>query len=286
MKALAVSLLFRAAGALVAVFGASVAGAAESGCPAIQGTLSQGGLIWMQLPPGSAATLDGVALDVLPNGMTLAGFGRDAKPSAQLEVTGPAPCSRTLAIAKREYNIQRVDGVPSRTVTPPQAQLDRIRREAVKVAAARAPNLERPELLERVLGQFTWPLLGRISGVYGSQRVYNGKPGRPHYGVDVARPTGTPVRAPAPGVVTLAEPDLFYSGGTVILDHGYNLSSTFLHMSALDVKVGDQLDAGDLIGAVGATGRATGPHLDWRMNWRKQRIDPALLVPPQPDLAE
>ena len=119
--------------------------------------------------------------------------------------------------------------------------------------------------------------------MYGSQRVYNGKPGNPHYGVDVAVPTGTPVVAPAPGVVTLAEPDLFYSGGTVILDHGYKLSSSFLHMSEVTVSVGQVLETGDVLGAVGATGRATGPHLDWRMSWRSERIDPQLLVPPMPN---
>ena len=127
-----------------------------------------------------------------------------------------------------------------------------------------------------------WPVEGPISGVYGSQRFYNGEPRRPHFGVDVAVPTGTIVRAPAAGRVTLAEPDLYFSGGTVILDHGYRLSSSFLHMSEVSVQVGDELQAGDIIGAVGATGRATGPHLDWRMNWREERIDPQLLAPPMP----
>ena len=119
-------------------------------------------------------------------------------------------------------------------------------------------------------------------GVYGSQRFYNGTPGNPHYGVDIARPTGHPVLSPGPGVVTLAEPDLFYSGGTVILDHGYGLNSSFLHMSRIDVKVGDVIKTGDQLGAIGATGRATGPHLDWRMSWFDQRVDPQLLVPPMP----
>lgn len=255
-------------------------------CPEFQGSLQQGGLIWFQVPAGSEVTLDGTALDVLSDGTTLAGFGRDAAPTARLTISGPAPCDETLAIARREYRIQRVEGVPQRTVTPPQAQLERIRREAARVRDARAPRRADEALLLSVLGQFEWPLLGPISGVYGSQRVYNGKPGRPHYGIDVARPTGTEVVAPAPGVITLAEPDLFYSGGTVILDHGYRLSSTFLHLSAVDVEVGQVLDTGDRIGAVGATGRATGPHLDWRMNWRNQRIDPGLLVPPQPETGQ
>lgn len=272
--------------ALLAAASAYSDDAKHTKCPSFEGSLQQGGLIWFQVPPGSTAKLDDTALDVLPDGTTLVGFGRDAEKTAQLWVDGPQPCSQTLNIAKREYRIQRVEGVPQKTVTPPKAQLERIRREAAKVRAARAPKLDDPALLQSVLGAFEWPAIGPISGVYGSQRYYNGTPGRPHYGVDVAQPTGTPVVAPAAGVVTLAEADLFYSGGTVILDHGYSLSSTFLHMSAVDVEVGQVLKSGDRIGAIGATGRATGPHLDWRMNWRKHRIDPQLLVPPQPATAE
>jgi murein DD-endopeptidase MepM/ murein hydrolase activator NlpD len=146
--------------------------------------------------------------------------------------------------------------------------------------AERLPISDGADALER---GFTWPVKGRISGVYGSQRVYNGTPGAPHYGVDVAVPTGTPVRAPASGVITLAEPDLYYSGGTVILDHGYGLSSSFLHLSKVHVTVGQRLAVGDLLGEVGATGRATGPHLDWRMSWLSERIDPQFLVPPMPN---
>ncbi|MGD2008216.1 MAG: M23 family metallopeptidase, partial [Cellvibrionales bacterium] len=146
----------------------------------------------------------------------------------------------------------------------------------------KAQRIPRPDWLLAVRAGLDWPAEGRISGVYGSQRFYNGTPGSPHYGVDVAVPTGHPVLAPGPGVITLAEPDLFYSGGTVILDHGYGLSSSFLHMSKLHVAVGDEVQPGDLIGEVGATGRATGPHLDWRMSWLDQRIDPQLLVPAMP----
>ena len=255
---------------------------ASAKCLQFDGALQQGGFIWGRVPPGSEVTLDGERLDVLADGTTFAGFGRDASPEAQLVVKGPEACSETLQVAAREYNIQRVEGVPQRTVTPPPEELERIRREGAMVAAARAKRLDRPDLLAGVLGGFQWPVLGPISGVYGSQRVYNGEPRRPHFGVDVAVPTGTAVRAPAAGVITLAEPDLFFSGGTVILDHGYRVSSTFMHMSEVSVQAGDEVEEGDLIGAVGATGRATGPHLDWRMNWRGERIDPQLLAPPMP----
>lgn len=255
---------------------------AQAQCPEFNGALEQGGFIWGRVAPGSTVRLAEQTLDVLADGTTFAGFGRNAPVTVALVVSGPQPCSETLSIAPREYLIQRVEGVPQKTVTPPPGELERIRREATLVANARAPNLDRPDLLASVLAGFVWPAQGPISGVYGSQRFYNGKASNPHYGVDVAAAKGTPVYAPASGVVTLAEPDLFFSGGTVILDHGYRLSSTFLHMSEVSVAVGDELQAGDLIGAVGATGRATGPHLDWRMNWREERIDPQLLAPPMP----
>lgn len=129
---------------------------------------------------------------------------------------------------------------------------------------------------------FIWPSIGPISGVYGSQRILNGQPRRPHFGVDVAAPTGTPVRAPAAGIITLAHPDMYFSGGTVILDHGHGVSSSFLHLSRIHVQVGQRVEQGELIAEIGATGRVTGPHLDWRMNWFGQRIDPALLVGAMP----
>ena len=248
----------------------------------LQGELEQGGLIWGTVPPGSRVTLDGESLDVLADGTTFAGFGRDAATTAVLVVTGDQPCEETLAVATREYKIQRVEGVPQQTVTPSPEHLERIKKEQAKVGAAKRQRLSRPDLLQDALDGFEWPTVGPISGVYGSQRYYNGEPRRPHYGVDVAVPTGTAVHAPAAGVVTLAEPDLFFSGGTIILDHGFGLSSSFLHLSAVSVDVGQEVQTGDAIGEVGATGRATGAHLDWRMSWRNQRIDPQLLAPPMP----
>lgn len=251
-------------------------------CVALEGHATQGGLLFGQVAPGTEVRLGEQIVPVLDDGHFLLGLGRDAPPEMTLSVVGDNACSQSIAIARRDYRIQRVNGVPQQTVTPPPEQLERIRREAALVRAAKAKRYFRPDWFLAVMEGMSWPAIGPISGVYGSQRVYNGTPGNPHYGVDVAVPTGTPVVAPAPGVVTLAEPDLFYSGGTVILDHGYGLSSSFLHMSAVSVAVGDELEVGDEIGRVGATGRATGPHLDWRMSWMDQRVDPQLLVPPMP----
>jgi biotin carboxyl carrier protein len=270
------------AGALIACWLLVMIAPTRAACVEWSGRTMQGGLVWGAVPPGSQVTLAGEVLEVLADGTTFAGFGRDAPATAELVVEGPHSCRETLTIASREYAIQRVEGVPQRTVTPPPEQTERIKREQALVGAAKRRNLKRPDLLQHALAGFEWPAQGRISGVYGSQRVYNGEPRSPHYGVDVAVPTGTPVRAPSAGVVTLAEDDLFYSGGTIIVDHGYRLSSSFLHLSKVLVAVGQEVRAGDVIGEVGATGRATGPHLDWRMSWRNQRIDPQLLAPAMP----
>ena len=132
------------------------------------------------------------------------------------------------------------------------------------------------------MARFQWPVEGRISGVYGSQRILNGIPKRPHFGIDIAAPAGTPIRAPAVGLVTLAADDHYYTGGTVILDHGHGLTSAFLHLQEVRVAPGQTVAQGEVIGTLGATGRATGPHLDWRINWFDQRLDPAFFVPPMP----
>lgn len=254
----------------------------ETDCGHLIGKPIQGGLVWGQVPPHHTVIFDGLPVLLTPEGVFVLGFDRDAPASQMLTIRGSESCERELQVAAREYRISRVEGVPQRTVTPPPEQLERIAEEREWVRSAKALRYERPEWLLAVKGGLSWPARGRISGVYGSQRFYNGTPGSPHYGVDVAVPTGYPVLAPGPGIVTLAQPDLFYSGGTVILDHGYGLSSSFLHLSEVLVSVGDELQAGDLLGKVGATGRATGPHLDWRMSWGARRIDPQLLVPPMP----
>lgn len=247
----------------------------------LAGELVQGGMVYGKAPPGSQVTQDGVALRVSDRGEFLLGFTRDAPPTSRLRISLPdgRVQERELEVAVREYRIQRIDGLPKSKVTPRSPEdLARIRRDAVAVGKARARDDDRQDFR----GGFVWPVTGPITGVYGSQRVLNGKPRRPHFGVDVAAPVGTPVRAPAAGVVTLAEPDLFFSGGTLIIDHGHKLTSSFLHLHKLHVADGDRVEQGDLVAEVGATGRVTGAHLDWRMNLRDRRIDPELLVPSMP----
>ncbi len=247
-------------------------------CLELSGDPRQGALLWGRVEPGYQVFLDDEPLQVSAAGVVVFGFGRDETDARVLRVEADIDCEQLLKIQPREYRIQRVDGVPQRTVTPDAEDLERIRREADLVKSARRKSSARTDFA----AGFQWPVLGPISGVYGSQRVYNGEPSRPHYGVDVAVPEGTPVAAPAPGVVVLAEADLFYSGGTIIIDHGAQVSSSFLHLSEVSVGVGTRVEAGDVVGRVGSTGRATGAHLDWRMNWRNRRVDPQLLVPPMP----
>jgi murein DD-endopeptidase MepM/ murein hydrolase activator NlpD len=247
-------------------------------CVELSGDIRPGALVWARVAPGSEVFLDDTALQVAGDGTVVLGLSRDAKGEHILRVEGTESCWQTLTVASREYNIQRIEGVPQKTVTPGPEHQKRIQREQALVNSARAESADYPYFS----AGFEWPATGPISGVYGSQRVYNGTPGRPHYGVDVASPTGTAVVAPAPGIVVLAEPDLFYSGGTIIIDHGMEVFSSFLHMSKVHAVVGQMVQPGDLLGEIGATGRATGPHLDWRMKWRRHWVDPQLLVPPMP----
>jgi len=247
----------------------------------LSATATQGGLLIGRAPEAASVEFDGRRLRLSDTGVFLLGFGRDAPATAEVVITGRdgGVERREITVAQREYRIQRIDGLPGEKVTPPESVLERIRSEGARVSAARAVDDERTDFLDG----FVWPLTGRISGVYGSQRVLNGEPRRPHFGVDVAAPTGTPVVAPADAIVRLAEPDLYFSGGTLIMDHGHGLTSTFIHLSRVLVEPGQHVRQGEVVAEVGATGRATGPHLDWRMNLFDARLDPALLTPPMPE---
>ncbi|MBU2712704.1 M23 family metallopeptidase [Zooshikella harenae] len=246
----------------------------------LKGDRTQGSLLLGKVTLGSQVKYKKKIISVNDSGFFVIGFGRDAALDQQFTVISPdgQQQAHKLKLKKRQYNIQRIKGVPQKMVTPPESFLKRIRRESKLVAASRAVASNSPYFAQ----PFIWPLTGRISGVYGSQRVFNGEPRRPHFGVDVAAPVGTKVISPAGGTVVLAEPDLYFSGGTLIIDHGHGVFSSFLHLSKVLVKVGTKVKQGDVIAKVGATGRVTGPHLDWRMNWFTTRVDPALWVGPMP----
>ncbi|MBT8420453.1 MAG: M23 family metallopeptidase [Gammaproteobacteria bacterium] len=242
----------------------------------LTGSLIQGGLVQGHTDPQAHVVFKGRPVRVSSEGLFLIGFNRDEAPRASLIITFPDGHKKTetLSIAQREYDIQRIDGLPPGKVSPTKEHLTRIRAEAAQVGGARTRNDARTDFL----AGFIRPVEGRISGVYGSQRILNGQARRPHFGIDIAAPEGTPVRAPASGVVTLAHSDMFYSGGTMILDHGHGLSSSFLHLQRILVEEGEYVRQGDIIAKVGATGRVTGAHLDWRVNLFKTRLDPGLLV--------
>jgi|TARA_R100000322_G_scaffold103946_11_gene66107 murein DD-endopeptidase MepM/ murein hydrolase activator NlpD len=247
----------------------------------LSGDMTQGGLAIGHAVPGAKASLDGMMLDVDRDGTFAMGFDRDHERRATLRVVYPDGTveERVLTIAEREWQIQRVEGVPRKYVSPPADAMAAIARGTKLKADARKTRAEGSWFTEG----FIWPVTGPISGVFGSQRYYNGEPRRPHYGVDVAAPTGTPIRAPASGVVTLADADMYFEGGLVFLDHGQGVTTLIMHMSRIDVKTGDMVKQGDVIGAVGGTGRATGPHLHWGMYWRGAYLDPQLLVGPMPE---
>jgi murein DD-endopeptidase MepM/ murein hydrolase activator NlpD len=243
-----------------------------------EGKFIQGGMVLGTTTPGAAVTLDGRAVPVSPDGRFVIGFGRDAT-QALLTLALPDGSSeeRHLAIAERDYDIQRIDGVPQNTVTPNPEELARIAREAAAVRALRATASAEPDFAAAMI----WPAIGPISGVYGSQRILNGQPRAPHMGVDIAAPAGSPIVAAAGGVVRLAEP-LFLTGNTILIDHGYGLETSYAHLARIDVAPGQRVRQGEQIGLLGATGRVTGPHLHWGMEWFDVRLDPQLTVGPMP----
>ncbi|MFY9943912.1 MAG: M23 family metallopeptidase [Desulfobacterales bacterium] len=253
---------------------------APAGAIELKGRRVQGGLLTGRVTPGTMVAFQDRPLRLSPDGLFVIGFDRDAPLESVLSLRAAdgRETRHPVRIAARTYDIQRIDGLPQRKVTPPPEDLARIQREAALARTARQRDDPRTDFAQA----FIWPVHGRISGVYGSQRILNGAPRQPHYGVDIAAPAGTPVKAPADGVVSLVHPDMFFSGRTLILDHGHGVSSTFLHLSAILVREGQAVRQGEVIARVGASGRVTGAHLDWRMNWFGQRIDPTLLVPPMP----
>ena len=241
------------------------------------GLFAQGGLVVGKTVPGSTVSVDGSPVRVSPDGEFLIGFDRDAGSAVEIHVTDPSGNSevRRMAVADRDFPVQRIDGLPPKQVTPDPETLKRIRAEGALIAAARKHDTATAFFRSG----FVWPVQGRISGVFGSQRILNGEPRSPHSGTDIAAPAGTPVLATADGVVALVHGDMFYTGKTVMIDHGHGLMSVYAHMSAITVKEGDPVRRGQPIGKVGSSGRATGPHLHWGVSLFATRLDPALLVP-------
>ena len=243
----------------------------------LAGSAVEGGIILGHAEPGTGLELDDAALRIAADGHFIIGFHRDSDNPVRLAVTTLSGDERTITfyVGQRTYDIQRIDGRRRDHVTPPQAVLDRIGADSAAVRAARSRE-EAGRHAGDFLKGFDMPVTGSVTSVYGSQRILNGEPRQPHYGIDIAAPRGTPVKAPAGGRVTLVR-DLYFSGWTILLTHGLGLNSGFLHLDSVTVTEGDEVARGTVIGTVGSTGRSTGPHLDWRLDWQGRRLDAALV---------
>jgi murein DD-endopeptidase MepM/ murein hydrolase activator NlpD len=246
---------------------------------ACAGAFTQGGVALCRTMPGAEISVDGIARGVADSdGWAVIGFSREhgANTQVQARLNGES-ATQSYEVAPREFVIQRINGLPPQTVNPTDpAVLERIARESALKQTAFQSTAD----IEGFLDGFIRPVEGGVvTGTWGNQRVLNGEPHDPHFGYDIAVPTGTPIRAPAAGVVTLAQPDMHFEGGLVFIDHGQGLITMYLHMSRLDVREGDTVEQGQVIGAVGSSGRATGPHLCWRMKWRNAvQLDPSVAI--------
>ncbi|WP_024850903.1 M23 family metallopeptidase [Hydrogenovibrio kuenenii] len=240
-----------------------------------KGVLEQGGFVVLKVAPGFDVSYKHHMLKPDGEGRVLIGFSRNdrAKQTITLLENNGKKFKKTLKITKRSYTVQRINGLPKNKVSPDKATLKLIYHDIAEAKKARKINLPNPYFDSG----FDWPTKGIISGIYGSQRILNGKPRAPHLGVDIAAPQGTPLHAPADGKITLNE-SMVLSGNTVMIDHGYGLRSTVMHLHKVFVKQGELVKKGQVIGEVGQTGRATGPHVHWGMSWFNVRLDPSLLL--------
>ena len=243
----------------------------------VDGRWIQGAMLRGKVEPGINVQIADREVYVDSKGEFVFGLGRDEKAEFQITLlSGNGDRSvHSYSIEQRKYKLQKIEGVEKKYVSPPDSVLKRIREDNKQVRKARQTMRE----TEEFANGFVWPAEGPVTGVYGSQRIFNGVPKRPHYGLDIAGPIGAKIIAPAAGKVTLVHPDMYYSGGTLIIDHGQGISSTFIHLNKILVTEGEEVKQGDLIAEMGATGRVTGPHLDWRVNWFNTRLDPAYLLP-------
>ncbi len=240
-----------------------------------KGNFIQGHYIVGVTDPSSKIIIDKKNVKVSEDGYFVFGIDRDRKFDLTITKINNGKKEKIIKkVLKRKYNIQRIDGLEESKVTPPESVYKRIKKENNKIGEARAINSDLPFFKN----QFIMPVEGIISGVYGSQRILNGKPRWPHYGIDIAAKKGTMIKSSGSGVVTMAEDDLYYTGGTIIMDHGHGISTIYSHLETVLVSVGDKINKGDLIGTVGSTGRSTGPHLDFRVNWFQTRLDPMSIL--------
>ncbi len=240
------------------------------------GKFIQGSFILGKTEPGSEVFIDKKKVRVTSDGFFVFGLGRDRKYDVVITLNKDGNKQKIVKkVQKRKYDIQRIDGLEEKKVTPPEEVYERIKRENKWIGEVRAIDSN----LIFFSKKFIVPIENVIiSGVYGSQRILNGKPKWPHYGLDFAADEGTKIKAMLDGTVTLAEPDLFYTGGTLIFDHGHGISTLYMHMKKVLVKKGQKVTQGDVIGTVGSSGRATGAHLDVRLNWFQTRLDPATVL--------
>jgi murein DD-endopeptidase MepM/ murein hydrolase activator NlpD len=237
-----------------------------------EGKFIQGSFILGQTEPGNEVLIDKKKVRVTSDGYFAFGLGRDRKNDIVITINNEKIIKKVL---KREFNIQRIDGLDEKKVTPPEEVYARIKKENKMIAKARAVNSD----LVFFSNKFITPLDNAIiTGVYGSQRILNGKPKWPHYGIDFAADEGTEIKAMLDGIVVLSESDLFYTGGTLIFDHGHGVTTLYMHMEKIFVKKGQKVKQGEIIGTVGSTGRSTGAHLDIRLNWFDVRLDPATVL--------
>ena len=240
------------------------------------GKFIQGSFVLGKTEPGTEVFIDKKKVKVTSDGFFVFGLGRDRKYDVVITLNKDGNKKKIIKkVQKRKYNIQRIDGIDEKKVTPPEEVYERIKRENEWIGQARDVNSD----LTFFTKKFILPIENSIiTGVYGSQRILNGKPKWPHYGLDFAADKGTKIKAMLDGKVTLAESDLFYTGGTLIFDHGHGISTLYMHMEKILVKKGQKVKQGDIIGTVGSTGRATGAHLDVRLNWFQTRLDPATVL--------
>ncbi|MGI9507811.1 MAG: M23 family metallopeptidase [Geminicoccaceae bacterium] len=264
----------------IAGSGTAVLAESQEAVIALEDHVMPGGLVIGEAPPGSTVRVDGRAVRLSDDGRFAFGVGRNAEGKVDVVIAPPKgdAIKRTVVIDKRDYDVQRIDGLPARKVEPSKDDQAKIEADWIMLNQAKATDSK----IQAFADGAVWPVTGIISGVFGSQRILNGKPKSPHRGVDVAAPEGRPVGTMMAGMVTVAAADMYYTGGTVMVDHGHGVQSLYAHLSSVDVEVGQHVAKGEPVGRIGATGRATGPHLHLSLYWFETALDPALVLGPMP----